>query len=328
MKSAGSYYVGVDLGGTKILSVVYDDGFNRVSKDKTKTAAQDGSDAILEKIVKSVSNSLDKVDADFSAVKAAGITVPGVFSRDTGVVYTTPNLPFEEYPLKERLQDSLHTTVRIENDVNAGTYGEYRKGAASGYRCVIGLFPGTGIGGGLILNGELYTGATGNAGEIGHTIIQADGPLCGCGKHGCLESLASRSAIARDAVFLASNGSAPAALEYAGTDFKSYTSKTLARSIEGGDAAVQEIIDRSAYYLGIGMANCVNILNPEIFVIGGGLVDRFGDRYIQTAAESMRSHAMEGLVADVRVVQASLGDYAAVIGAALLAREEIEGEDS
>ncbi len=324
MGSDKNYYVGVDLGGTKILSAVYDDDFNRVSKEKTKTGAQDGSDAILEKIVSSIRKALEKEGLDISDVSGSGVTVPGVFDRNTGVVHKTPNLPFVDYPLRSRLEKLLDAPVRIENDVNAGTYGEYRAGAGSGYRHIIGLFPGTGIGGGLILNGELFTGATGNAGEIGHMIIQPEGPLCGCGQHGCLESLASRGAIARDAVFLASSGSAPAALEYAGSDYKAFTSKTLFRAVEGGDIAIADVIDRTAYYLGIGMANCVNILNPEIFVIGGGLVDRFGSSYIEKAAESMRKHAMPGLVAGVEVVMATLGDYAATIGAALLVKEEID----
>ncbi len=316
-----SVVVGVDLGGTKILSAVFDDDLRKIARKKTKTAAVNGSDAVLDNVSLSVAGALDKAKIPMADVDAIGVAVPGVFDRSTGVIIQTPNLPLSDYPLKAALEQHFSRPVWVENDVNAGTYGEYRAGAAKGYRHVLGVFPGTGIGGGLIINGELYIGSGGNAGEIGHMIIQPGGPLCGCGRRGCLEAFAGRSAMARDAVFLANSGAAPDTLAAAGTDYSAYTSKVFHRAIEAGEAAIVGVIERAAWYLGIGLANCVNLLNPEIVVVGGGLVERLGDRYLRVVEQSMRDHAMRGLADHVAVVAASLGDDATVVGAAALAAE-------
>ena len=211
----------------------------------------------------------------------------------------------------------------MENDVSAGTFGEFKYGAARGYRHVVGIFPGSGIGGGLILNGSLYTGATGNAGEIGHMIISSDGPLCGCGQRGCLEAHSSKTAIAKEVITLASMGEAPTALRQAGTDFKNYTSKVLAKSSQGGDRRVAEVLSRAAWHLGIGMANCVNILSPEVIVLGGGLVEKLGKKFVDEAEHSMHLHAMPHLVMNIKVVEASLGDDAVILGAGALAVESL-----
>ena len=317
--------VGVDLGGTKILSTVFTRDLQIVASKKKKTFASEGSDAILEKIVTCVEQAVVKAERVTEDITAIGVTVPGVFDRETGTVITTPNLPFSDYPLRALLEDTIEVPVCIENDVNAGTYGEYKRGAAAGFRHVVGIFPGTGIGGGLILDGKLYIGATGNAGEIGHTIINPCGPMCGCGKRGCLEAHASRSAIAKDAVFLANSGAAPKTLNEFGTDYAKYTSKVFSRAHNGGDTSVAELVYRAAWYLGIGMANCVNLLSPEAIVIGGGLIERLGSAYLERAEASMREHAMEGLCEGVEVLAASLGDDAAVLGAAALAYERTHG---
>ena len=317
--------VGVDLGGTKILSTIFDTSLEKLGSKKKKTLPSEGSESILEKIVTCIEQAMEKTGFDISEIAAIGVTVPGVFDRKTGVVITTPNLPFSQFPLQSLLEERLSAPVRIENDVNAGTYGEFTKGAAKGYKHVVGIFPGTGIGGGLILDGKLFTGATGNAGEIGHMIINPSGPLCGCGRYGCLEAHASRSAIAKDAVFLANSGAAPQTLEAFGTDYSRYTSKVFSKAGSGGDEAIAALADRAAWYLGIGMANCVNLLSPEVIVIGGGLIERLGDRYLTIAESSMREHAMVGICEEVAVVAASLGDDAAVVGAAALAREHADG---
>jgi glucokinase len=210
----------------------------------------------------------------------------------------------------------------LENDVNAGTYGELIAGAGKGYRHVIGLFPGTGLGGGLILDGRLFRGATGGAGEIGHMIIQVDGRRCGCGQYGCLEAMASRTALAKDLVALAATGGAPAIQKKAGSDFSRIKSGLIQSAWEDGEPAVVGLVDRAARHLGIGMANMVNVFNPQLIIIGGGLVEKLGAPYIQKAEQAMRDHAMARLVTIVEVKQAELGDDSTVIGAAALAREQ------
>ena len=205
--------------------------------------------------------------------------------------------------------------------MSAGTYGEHRFGAARGRQHVLGVFPGTGIGG-LVLDGR-RTGASGNAGEVGHMIVQLHGPLCGCGQYGCLEALASRSALARDLIAQAAIGRAPTVAARAGTDVRSVRSKMIARVLAAGEQPGVELLERAVERLGVGIANCVNLLNPEMVVLGGGLVEKLGDWLIERAADSMRRHALPSLAEGVEVVAATLGDQAVVRGAAALAQESL-----
>ena len=305
--------VAVDLGGTKIVSAVMDRELERRGWDKRKTLAEEGGEAVFERIAAGIRAALEDAGADPSDIGAVGIASPGPLDSERGVILETPNLGFRDFPLCERLGAELSVPVRLENDVNAGTYGEFLAGAARGCRHVVGIFPGTGIGGGLILDGRLYRGAGGNAGEIGHVIIQTDGPLCGCGHYGCVEALASRTALAKDVAAMAGSGSL-ASPGRASTDIKKYKSGTLAKAIERGEEGVRRAVLRSARFLGVAMANCVNILNPEVIVLGGGLVEKLGDMYVKEAERSMREHAMAHLAKDVKVTAALLGDDSALVG--------------
>lgn len=307
-----------------MLAVVYDGSLKQLGKNKVKTRAEEGADEIADRIIDTIHGAAQDAGVDVREITGVCVTVPGVIDRKTGTIRQTPNLPFRDFPIKERLSKALDVEIMLENDVSAGTYGEYRAGAAQGYDHVIGVFPGTGIGGGLILNGQLYAGATGNAGEIGHMIIQTGGPLCGCGQHGCLEALAGKTAMAKDAVYLAGSGAAPSTLARTGTDFAQFSSKVFAKAFEDGEESVMSVVRRAGWFLGIGLANCVNIFSPEAIVIGGGLVEKLRDHLIEPAVASMRTHAMDYLVEDVRVFPAQLGDSAVVIGAAALVQEASE----
>ena len=320
-----NYWIGFDLGGTKMIASLLDSSLKVQSRLKERTDAQDGVKAVLKRIAATIEALIDQSGVDRDRIRGIGVAVPGPIDRQAGLILNTPNIGFKRTPLKEYLEKATGLPVALENDVNAGTFGEYIEGAGRGFSHLVGIFPGTGIGGGLILNGKLYRGAKGNAGEVGHMIIQLDGPLCGCGQHGCLEALASRLSISKDAVGLASIGKAPITYEEAGTDIKNYKSGVFSRAWKKHERPVVELIRRSAVHLGIGMANCVNLLNPEAIILGGGLVEKLGKAYIKEAEASMRAHGMSGMVEDVRVRQARLGDDAVFVGAAALAREEIDG---
>ncbi len=311
------------MGGTKMISAVVSDDLRILARRKRPTEAQEGADAVLGRIMENIRGALTKAGSEEPKLRldGIGIAVPGTIDREQGVVLETPNLAMKNYPLGRRLRKEFGVPVVLVNDVSAGVYGEYIAGAARGFRHVIGLFVGTGIGGGLVLDGRLYGGATGNAGEIGHTIILNGGPLCGCGRRGCVESLASRTAMAKDIVALAGAGAAPGVLERAGTDIKLVKSGVLSRSVEEGESRVIDVIEKAAEYLGIAMANCANILSPEVFVLGGGVVEKLGEFYVDAARRSMHAHGMKSLVGSVEVVAAQLGDDAVPIGAAALARE-------
>lgn len=317
------YVVGVDLGGTKVVSAVYDSDYEKLASKKEKTLGHESPDEIVSRLLGTISRAMEKAGVKADQLAGIGIGSPGPLDIETGTILDTPNLNLKNFCLKACVEKEFGCPVIVDNDVNVGTYGEYRFGAGRGCRHIVGIFPGTGIGGGLVLEGKLFHGATGAAGEIGHMIIQAEGPRCGCGQYGCLEALASRTAVAKDVVAIAASGDAPTILDSAGTDLKKVKSKALLKSVEAGETAVSDVLRRSAEFLGMGMANCVNLLSPEVIVIGGGLVEKLGTQYVDWAAESMRRHAMPFLVENVRVAAAELGDDAGLLGAACLMREHL-----
>jgi glucokinase len=322
------FFTGFDLGGTKMYCLLVREDGRIVERLRAKTQAGGSATRLVDGMVASIDELLARASLDRSQLSAVGIGAPGAVDFENGIVLNMPNLGLTDLPLKKLLQQRLKLPVLVENDVNAGTWAEFAGGAAKGCRHVVGIFPGTGIGGGLILDGRLYRGAGGGAGEIGHTIVQLDGRECACGQHdqvlgeyGCLEALASRTAIAKDLVVLAATGRAPSVLEDAGTDYTKVKSGVIARAVKSGNADVIRLVARAARFLGVGMANCVNIFNPELIVIGGGLVEKLGETYLREAEKSMRAHALSGLVRKVKVVQSVFGDDAVALGASLLAAE-------
>ncbi len=317
---AKSYLVGLDLGGTKLLATALDDDYNVVGRAKIKVGAERDNSSILDCLGEAVEEALDDAKTGLKALTGIGIASPGPIDFEKGVVVETPNLHLNNLPVRDALESRFGVPVFLENDVNAGTFGEFVRGAGVGYRHVVGLFPGTGLGGGLILDGRLFRGTSGAAGEIGHITIEPNGPKCGCGNHGCLEQMASRTAIAKELVGLALHGQSQVILEEAGTDISKVKSKTILKAVKAQEPAVLEVVLRAAQYMGIGMAATVNIFNPQLIILGGGLIEKLGAFYVEEAERAMRAHAMKGPLADVEVRQSQLGDDAAVVGAAVLAR--------
>ena len=211
----------------------------------------------------------------------------------------------------------------VDNDVNVGTYGEYRFGEIKDCESVLGVFPGTGIGAGIIIDRKLYYGFSGAAGEFGHMTVQIDGPYCGCGKRGCLEGIASRVAIAADVAALAARGDAPYILEKCGTDLTKIRSSALADAVKAGEKMVEGVIRKAAYYVGMATGNAINILSPEAVVLGGGLVEAMPELYLEEVKRGIKDHAMPSLRKDVRIVTAKLGDDAVVLGGAYMVAERL-----
>lgn len=315
------YLVGFDMGGTKMLATVLDDSFAPAGRAKMKTPPGGDDELLLTMIADTIREAVSDAKADLSDVRAVGLAVPGPLNRDEGVVIEMANVGMRDFPLRDRLQDVLKVPVDLENDVNAGTYGEFIAGAARGHRNVVGLFPGTGVGGGIVIDGKLYRGRRGRAGEIGHMTVQVGGRLCGCGHYGCLEALSSKTAMAKDLVHLASIGLAPTVLEKAGTDFRAVKSSVIKKAMEEGEEAVVRVVERAAWFLGVGLANCVDIFDPDILVVGGGLVEKLGESYLEKVRESTRENSM--VPTEIPIVAASLGDDSVVVGAASLAEEAV-----
>jgi glucokinase len=319
--------LGVDLGGTKILVAVLDETMVPLAIAKGKTPAEKGEDSIAAAIADLSAEAIESAGMGEAVIARVAVAVPAPLDRKAGTIILAPNLGLKDYPMAKRLAGRLRVSigkggVTLNNDVVSGIWGEYRAGAARGFRDVVGLFIGTGVGGGVILDGKLLRGAHGHAGEIGHMIVDEGGAACACGQNGCLEALCSRTAMAKEAVAAAASGRSPGLLEAAGTDFKKYRSGVLDAALKRKDPQVQKIVERSAFWAGVGMANLVNIFDPEAIVLGGGIMSRFGDFYLKRAAESMEAHLMPGLRKGVKVLLSKLGDLAVATGAVLLAREE------
>ena len=212
------YWAGFDLGGTKMLAHVFDEDFNSVGRTKRKTKAQEGQKAGLERMVDAVLSALEDAGLGRGDLAGIGVGAPGPVNPETGVVFDLPNMGWRDVPLGKALGKALKCPAVIANDVDAGLFGEYRFGAARGARCAIGVFPGTGIGGGCVYDGGIVRGAKISCFEIGHMQMLPDGPLCGCGKRGCLEAIASRLAISAACATAAYRGEAPFLLGKAGHD--------------------------------------------------------------------------------------------------------------
>ena len=314
-------YAGLDLGGTKIAAAVLTRAGRTVGEARLSSPAGTSGDTVAANLVRAVQAALKSAGTTAKALRGVGIGAPGPLDWKAGVIRFAPNLGMRNYPLRRYLEDSLGVPVFLDNDVNMGTYGEYLAGAARGHHYVLGVFCGTGIGGGLVVDGQVFRGANGTAGEIGHIIVHDGGALCGCGQRGCLEAYASRSAMARELVMLANVGQAPTVRAAAGTRLKAVKSGVIARAVAAGEPAVCAVVDQAAHYLGIGIANCVNLFSPDVVVLGGGLVEKLGGRFVKQVDRSLHRHALEAPARGVHAVPAQLGDAAAIHGAIGALRE-------
>lgn len=314
-------HIGFDLGGTKMLAGIVDGKNTVIAKAKRKTLETGGGKAVVDDIIELLQEVTSQAGLSVKDIAGVGMAVPGLLDRKRGRVAHTPNLGFHDFPLVDKIRASFDVPVLLENDVNAGVYGEFVMGAARGYKHVLGAFPGTGIGGGLIINGQLYSGAGGNAGEIGHMVLQLDGPPCGCGQYGHIEGMASRTAMAKDIVQLIASGTITGALAEYGTDIRNISSKFFAQGVKEENPHVIRVIDRAAEFLGISLAGSVNLLNPEVVVIGGGLIEKLGDFYLSRIGKALKKAAMPFIAKDLTLKAAELGDNAGLIGSAALARQ-------
>ncbi len=316
----GDHVIGVDIGGTKLMAVVYDHSFEAKGRSKRKSKSKKG-EPTEERLTKTIQEALE--GAGVERVRGIGVGSPGPLNPKTGVIIDTPNLAWKNFPLAKYLEKAFNVPVVVDNDVNVGTYGEYRFGEIRDCESVLGVFPGTGIGAGIIIDRKVFYGFSGAAGEFGHMTLEVDGPYCGCGKRGCLEALASRVAIAAESAALAARGDAPNLLATCGTDLAKIRSGALAEAIKAGDTMVEGVVRKAAYYVGIATGNAINMLSPEAVVLGGGLVEAMPKLYLEEIKRGISDHAMPFLRKKVRIVTAKLGDDAVVLGAAHMIAERV-----
>ena len=313
------YIIGVDLGGTNIVvGAMSADGAHEYAMHEIPTRAALGADAVVERIVQLIERVAAETMAATGATRDAflgvGIGSPGPLDRERGLVIFTPNLGWRDFPLRDRVSEAVGLPATLDNDANCATLGEWWLGAAKGGRNVIGLTIGTGIGGGLILDGRLYHGASDAAGEIGHATIDSTGRRCGCGNYGCLEAYASGPAIAERAREALAGGEPSAMPAMVGGDLSRLTAALVYQSAREGDRLALEVVRETARLLGAGVANLLNIFNPDVVVLAGG-VTQAGDALFEPMRAEVRRRAFKPAVDACRIVPGALQGKAGVVGA-------------
>ncbi len=325
-KTSDRPVIGIDLGATKILAGVVTAEGQIIGTAKRATKAELGPQAVVERIAKTARDALRSAGVEASELAAVGSGAPGPLDPDEGVVLTTPNMPgWNDIPLAQLLSNEFGVPAFLANDVDLGTLGEFALGAGRGCQHVVGIFVGTGIGGGLVLNGELWQGWRRAAAEIGHMIVLADGPYCGCGNRGCLEAVASRTAIERDIVAGIKAGRESALADLLKTEDRGrLTSGALLDALNKGDTLVAEVLGRAQFYLGLAVASIVNFVDPQMVILGGGVVEAFGDAFLEPVRRTAYQNFINKRDArTVKIVPAQLGDNAALLGAAVYARTRL-----
>jgi glucokinase len=310
---------GVDLGGTKIQIVVVDGRQKVVGQSRVPTPTDGGPKAVVDTIAQAVGAAAEEAGLATDSLIGVGVGAPGGIDPEAGTLINAPNLPgFEgDVPLGPELEQRLGTRVFLGNDVSVATEAEFRLGAGKPYQSILGVFWGTGVGGGIVLDGKQWVGR-GSAGEIGHIVVQMDGDKCPCGRRGCMEAYAGRGAMEAKARARHKKGEKTRLFEIMEKRGRTrLTSGIWARALAHEDKMAIELIDGAIAALGAGVASCVNVLDPEAVIIGGGLGIRLGEPYAKRIAKAMQPHLfVDEHPPDIKV--ATLGDLGGAQGAALL----------
>ena len=311
---AESYNLCLDIGGTKVLGVIFNSKKEVVYRLKKKTkAGGDSSENVEEVIINVVKELINTSGIKKSDIHAIAAGAPGVIDQEKGIVLFSPNLPWKNYNIRKPIEDEFGCPFYIGNDVNVGVLGEYKFGAAKGYKNVVGLFVGTGMGGGLILNGDLYTGNKFKAAEYGHMILDPEGPLCNCGQRGCLEAFSSKQGMSSYIRQQVSRGRKSSMAEFV-TDGV-FKSKALKNALSEGDTVAREEVNRACHYLAIASGNLVNTFSPDVVVYGGGVIEAVGDIFIEKILAEVDKYCMPSIRSTVDFKKAALGDDSILYGA-------------
>ena len=313
----------VDIGGSKILTAIFSGNGGMQSRNITPTMAGEGVTAVIERLCLAIDRHLQKDNLEPSNLTGISIACAGGIDYERGVVVTpSPNLPdWHDVPLREIIEARFGVTTDVLNDASGAALGEQRYGAGKGVKNLVLVTLGTGIGGGIIIDGQLYQGVSGGAGELGHMTVDESGPVCGCGNTGCLEMFASGKAIAREAVRRITAGEKSLLIKMVDNKVENITAEKVAAAARDGDPLAREVLSRASRYLGIGMVNIVNIFNPEMIVMGGGMA-AMGSLLLDPAREMVMKRAYGISAQAVSIVTARLGNEAGVYGAAAYAREQ------
>jgi len=313
------YIVGVDLGGTKLSTVLINKVGEVLVRENVPTEAYKGPDAVIQKIKDTIHTVMDKAGVSLGELEGIGVGSPGPLDAERGVIRFTSNLPgWVDVPLKDRIQEEFPVPIKVDNDANAAAVGEGIFGAGKGIKNFVYITVSTGIGGGAFIDGKLFHGENSNGAELGHTTIDMNGPLCGCGNYGCWEALASGTAFTRRVVEgLKSGRRESIILDMVGGDIEKVDAKVVFDAARKGDEYALEMVNREAELLGVGISNIINSFNPRRIIIGGGMSNDLDMMYAGIMKE-IGKRALKANAEVVEIVRAKLGKDAGVLGAAAL----------
>lgn len=315
------YYAGIDVGGTKVYSVIIDEEGKIYSRAKLKVGSEKDFNSVFKKIIKCYQKALDNCKIKDSQIKAIGVAVPSAVDVDRGIVKYATNLGWGDVRIDEMLRDSFKKDIFVDNDVNMGVFGEYSFGEAKKYDNIYGLFIGTGIGGGYIHKGEIVRGKSYIAGEVGHMIVELDGPPCNCGNRGCIEALASKLGIIHYMKKLVDKKGKKTILDDIAPKWRNGVgSSALRKAYEKKDKVVVKAIDKAAQIVGIACGNLVNIMGVDAIILGGGVIEEMSSLFLPTIRETMIECSMAGGGRETRILESKLGDDAVALGAAWFTR--------
>lgn len=316
------YYVGIDFGGTGIKIGIVDENGSILIKNSFLTDPDKSGNEIVKDIIECTKKVIDDSKLPLKDILGIGIGAPGLLNPETGQLKLLANVPnLNDIYIAKAISDSLNKPVFLDNDVNAMSLGEFYYGSGIGKKNIIALTVGTGVGGGIIINGELYRGTTFTAGEIGHMSIDRDGKYCGCGNYGCLERYVGKEGIIERFKLYQSKGIKTSIDKY--LEDGEISPKSIAMAAKDGDKISIEVLKETGEILGHAIANLVNILNPEIVIIGGG-ISNAGDLLMEPVRMGMIKHAYTIPAAAVKIVKAKLGNDAGIVGSASLARAKLK----
>ena len=317
-------FIGVDLGGTKVFACVLSLNikYKILGKAKQPTKAWEGKEKVFDRIEETIKLALTDAKISLMKVEAIGIGVPGAVNVKNGTILFASNLGWENVNLKKELENRFDLPVFINNDVNLGTLAEQKIGVAKDAKSVVGVYWGTGIGGGIVVDGKIVHGSSSTAGEIGHMIVAYEGKQCSCGRYGCFESYAAKWSLTENVYHRIKNGE-KSLIEFKGDKPREeiLKSKVIKRAYLVNDTVLKQELLKSVNYFGMGLANIVNFLNPEVIVIGGGMIESMEKELIPLICESLNRNKFPS--AEYKIKAAELGDYSVLAGAAYFARQQI-----
>ena len=315
------YYIGIDLGGTNISAGVVNEEFKIISKAKTRTNCPREAKLIADDMAKVALEAVSKAGISIDEVEWIGVGSPGIANSDTGVIEYSNNLGFMNTPLVEMIQQTINKPIYIENDANAAAYGEFLAGAAKGSNNAVCITLGTGVGGGIIVNKKIYSGFNHAGAELGHTVIEVDGAQCSCGRKGCFEAYSSATGLIRMTKEAMEKDKSSKMWEMAQAEEEGRVTGRLAfDAMRAGDKSAKEVVDKYIKYLAVGLTNMINIFQPEIVCIGGGVCNE-GDALLLPVKELVAKEVYtRNSPRNSEIVIAKLGNDAGIIGAAFLGK--------